>query len=74
MAYTSKDGNRPFEYASKISHTHIINDPTVSEFLRHGDIPKKAADVIIPEENIKIYKPASYNPITQIIAIDGGFE
>jgi len=74
MAYTSKDGNRPFEYASKISHTHIINDPTVSEFLRHGDIPKKAADVIIPEENIKIYKPASHNPITQIIAIDGGFE
>jgi len=74
MAYASKNGRRPAEYASKTSHTHIINDVTVSEFLKFGTIPKKASEINIPSANLVKFIPITGNPISEIIAIDGGFE
>ncbi len=74
MAYASKNGRRPSEYASKTSHTHVINDATVSEFLKFGSIPKKASEINIPSTNLVKFIPVQKNPISQIVAIDGGFE
>lgn len=74
MAYASKNGRRPAEYASKTSHTHVINDATVSEFLKYGSIPKKASEINIPSTNLVKFIPVLENPISQIVAVDGGFE
>ena len=74
MAYVSKKGRRPAEYASKSSHTHIINDGAVQEFLQHGNVPKKAEAINLPSENLLIFEPTGENPITHIVAIDGGYE
>ena len=57
MGYTSKNGRRPNEYASKSSHSYLINDPFVDEFLQK----------IINLNDIED------NPINYIIAIDGGY-
>ncbi len=48
MSYTSKDGRRPNEYASKSSHGYIIRDPEVSEFLDKCNLPKMADEVEVP--------------------------
>jgi len=74
MAYASKNGRRPAEYASKTSHTHVINDATVSEFLKFGSIPKKASEINIPSKNLVKFIPVLENLISQIVAVDGGFE
>jgi hypothetical protein len=74
MAYTSKNGRRPAEYASKSSHTQVINDIAVQEFLQHGNVPKKAEAIHLPVENLLKFEPTDENPITHIVAIDGGFE
>jgi len=74
MAYTSKNGRRPAEYASKSSHTQVINDIAVQEFLQHGNVPKKAEAIHLPVENLLKFEPTDANPITHIVAIDGGFE
>ena len=74
MAYVSKNGRRPAEFASKSSHTQVINNVTVQEFLQHGNVPKKAEAIHLPTENLLKYEPVSENPISHIVAIDGGFE
>ena len=74
MAYSSRQGRRPMEYASKASHMHIIKDAVVQEFLDACIIPKKAEDITIDDDQIFSFKPATKNPILNIIAIDGGFQ
>ncbi len=74
MAYSSRQGRRPIEYASKTSHIHIIKDTAVQSFLDQCIIPKKAEDVIIGEDQKFSFQPATSNPIMHIIAIDGGYE
>jgi len=74
MAYSSKNGRRPVEFASKSSHTQVINNAEVQEFLQHGNVPKKAEDIHIPSGNLLKFEPADDNPISHIVAIDGGFE
>ena len=74
MAYVSKNGRRPLEYASKSSHTHVITDPEVSQFLKFGSVPKKSQAIDVPEKNLVKFRPVERNPISHIIAVDGGFE
>ncbi len=72
MSYTSRNGRRPNEYASKSSHGYIIRDPEVSEFLDKCDLPKTAEDVDVPNNlQFELEIPA-VDPIKHIIAIDGG--
>ncbi|MDR3573071.1 MAG: hypothetical protein P4L50_04380 [Anaerolineaceae bacterium] len=73
MGYAKKKG-RPLEYASKSSHTQIINDPAVQSFLENGRVPKKADEIDLPAEGAYEFKPTTSNPIKNIIAIDGGYE
>lgn len=73
MAYISKRGRRPAEYASKSSHSHIINDPTVKSFLSNCYLPVSAENVVFQKEQNVKYEPSIENPIEHIIAVDGGY-
>ena len=73
MAYSSK-GGRPFEYASKAAHGHIINDPLVREFLENSELPKRAEEVSLSDHELLPYEPLLSNPIQHVIAIDGGYD
>jgi hypothetical protein len=74
MAYSSKQGKRPNEYASKTSHSHIVNDSSVISFLERCTIPKKNEEIEIHKEQLLNINPIIQNPILHIIAIDGGYE
>lgn len=72
MSYTSRNGRRPNEYASKSSHGHIIRDPEVSEFLDKCNLPKMADEVSIPANLLFSLNAVDNNPIKNIVAVDGG--
>src|SRR5579862_350823 len=73
MGYASRYGKRPFEYASKSAHGHVIKDAAVQEFLKECELPKTASAVSIPSQlTIPIGIEAS-NPIRHVIAVDGGY-
>lgn len=72
MSYTSRHGRRPNEYASKSSHTHIINDPEVVTFLSECNYPKDSEEILIDNSRIYKVKTPSNNPIKNVVAIDGG--
>ena len=73
MAYTSKRGRRPNENASKSSHSYVINDKTVQEFLKNCRLPKLASEVEIDDHVSFQLEPPLTNPIRYVIAIDGGY-
>ena len=73
MGYTSKHGRRPSEYASKSSHSHIINDNSLREFLNQCNLPKRAADVELNDCDRLTHKPVTTNLIRNVVAIDGGY-
>lgn len=72
MSYTSKNGRRPNEYASKTSHGYIIRDPEVSEFLDKCNLPKMADNVEVPANLQFSLEALENNPIKHIVAVDGG--
>lgn len=72
MSYSSKNGRRPNEYASKSSHGYIIRDPEVSEFLDKCDLPKMADEVDVPKNFQFSLEAIENNPIKHIVAVDGG--
>jgi hypothetical protein len=72
MSYTSRNGRRPSEYASKINHSHIISDPVIKGFLATCDYPKSSEEVKIDDRLIYTVKMVQENPIKNVIAIDGG--
>lgn len=74
MAYSSKNGRRPAEYASKSAHSQIVNDPSVREFLERCSLPKRAEEVSVSDHLEIPYEPVPDNPIRQVIAIDGGYD
>lgn len=73
MGYSSRRGHRPQENASKSSHSYIINDPTVSDFLCKCDLPKTAVDISLPQVLKLKIENVDKNPINYVIAIDGGY-
>jgi len=73
MGYVSRRGKRPFEYASKSSHSHIINDPSVMSFLNICNSPKTIDQVDFKKHHIVKLESVKNNPIRHIVAIDGSF-
>ena len=72
MSYISKHGKRPPELASKSSHSHIINDPAVVDYLHTCEFPKNSSEIQMNPDrlfNLNIVR----NPIKLVIAIDGGY-
>lgn len=72
MSYNNKYSYKPFEIASKSSHSNIINDKKVKSFLDKCRIPPFQE---IENTDIKEYflDDLIENPIKIIIAVDGGY-
>ena len=73
MSYGNEHSNKPFERASKVAHTNIINDSVVKEFLSTCRIPPFQDDIEEKDLSIQILEDVLNNPIKNIITIDGGF-
>jgi hypothetical protein len=73
MGYSNKHGKRPMEYASKASHSHLINDPEIQEFLKKCTFPSAPADATTLADLSIAVNQLKDNPIQHIIAIDGSF-
>ena len=72
MAYSSKDGRRPFEFASKSSHHHVINNSEVTALVSRLQAKPKAEEANF-KELTTIFEPVTSNPIHHVIAADGGY-
>ncbi len=73
MAYGNEFSNKPFERASKTSHTNIINDVIVKSFLSRCHLPRYAEEVDDQDIQEVMMEDPDYNPIKTIITIDGGY-
>lgn len=73
MSYSSSK-NRPYEWASKSQHTHIIKDDAVIEILRRCKFPSNQEDSISDiRKNVINIKSGFFSNIHQIVTIDGGY-
>ena len=72
MSY-SKSSGKPFEYASKISHRHIIADKDIQQYINKCVIPFEGKDVELNPSLLHDITYPTKNRIQNIIAIDGGY-
>jgi hypothetical protein len=70
MAYTSIRGRKPIERASKISHSNIIANDSVKQFLAECAVPHPAEGNTV-DALLKDVPPAPDQPIQAIVAVDG---
>ncbi len=70
MAYSQVKGRRPFERASKIAHSEILNNPTVQAFVRGCTLPAAPPGDALP--SLLQQLPKGDERITTVIAVDGG--
>lgn len=73
MSYGNDFSNKPFERASKSSHTNIINDVAVQTFLARCRIPPYHEDIKDQDIELHMLESIDENPIKNIITIDGGY-
>ncbi len=73
MAYSSKNGRRPDENASKISHSHIINDKDVKDFISNCAYPKSKEEIHLDPSLLVDIEYPKENKVDLIIAVDGGY-
>ncbi len=73
MSYGNDYSNKPFERASKTSHTNIINDTTVQSFLSKCKIPPYHEEIDDKDIELLMLEEPTKNPIKNIITIDGGY-
>lgn len=70
MGYSQAKGRRPFERASKIAHTEVLNNPVVQEFVKGcglPDVPDRA-DLLASLQEI----PRGTGRVKNVVAVDGG--
>jgi hypothetical protein len=70
MAYGQIKGRKPFERASKIAHTEILNNPEVQQFVQSCTLPDAPAKAHL--ESLQKSLPDSPSRIEHVIAVDGG--
>jgi len=71
---TTSRSHKPNEWAAKVNHTQIINDPFIKKFIEGCDFPKKTSDIEIDDESIfHSLDENIHNPIKHILAVDGGY-
>lgn len=71
MAYTSR-GFKPIEMASKSSHSNIIKNEYLKDFISKCELPRTREDLKDYNFDFTEVLDFSKNPIKHIIAIDGG--
>ncbi len=72
MAY-SGTGKRGFELASKASHSFVINDKEVQEFLSNCEYPKEKEEIELNPALVIDIDYSKENSIKHIIAVDAGY-
>lgn len=70
MAYN--EGRRPPEYASKISHSHIIKDQAVIDLLERCTFQEIDSEDAFKDIEPLNQKEVGHNPIKRVLAADGG--
>lgn len=71
---TTSRGRKPDEWASKVNHTHIINDPIVKKYLDNCSYPKDVTEEDKDKVRGLIHSVEDVdNPIEHILAVDGGY-
>mgnify|MGYP000163544840 CR=1 FL=1 len=70
MSYGNDYSNKPFERASKTSHTNIINDAAVQSFLSKCKIPPYFEEVDDKDVELHMLEELDENPIKNIITIE----
>ena len=73
MSYGNDYSNKPFERASKTSHTNIINDTTFQSFLSKCKIPPYHEEIDDKDIELHMLEELIENPIKNIITVDGGY-
>jgi hypothetical protein len=73
MGYSSRHGKKPQELASKSAHSHVIADPLVKAYLEQCRLPLDVEQVKLQGDVLHKVEAIS-NPITHVIAIDGGIQ
>lgn len=71
MSYS--EGKRPYERASKSSHSHIINDADVKDFLSNCILPSSGEDIDVAEISHELME-TPVDEVKGVIAIDGGYQ
>jgi len=70
MPYRQVRGRRPFERASKIAHTEIINNPAVRDFVENCQLPDPPSEAELRDLLVEI--PPASDRLKAVIAVDGG--
>jgi hypothetical protein len=70
MGYSQVRGRKPFERASKIAHTEVLNNPAVQEFVQGCTLPDAPAGGVL--QSLLQPLPGGDGRVKAIIAIDGG--
>lgn len=70
MAYGQIKGRKPFERASKIAHTEILNNPDVKTFVAGCTLPSAPPGAQL--DSLQNPLPSSESRIKAVIAVDGG--
>jgi hypothetical protein len=70
MGYAQVKGRKPYERASKIAHSEILNNPEVQAFVEGCTVPSEPKDGDI--ENLQKPLPDVTSRIEHVIAVDGG--
>lgn len=71
---TTSRSHKPNEWAAKVNHTHLINDPFIQDFVKACKFPKGSSE--IDESDMGQFQDLEKNianPIKHIIAVDGGY-
>ncbi|NUZ11880.1 hypothetical protein HUZ36_13920 [Pseudoalteromonas sp. McH1-7] len=73
MSYDAK-GNRPFQWAGKSQHTHVINDPFVQELMKRCKFPSTNEEATndVRDHSFEVLEGGS-RTLSTIVTVDGGY-
>ena len=71
---TTSRSRKPNEWAAKINHTHIINDPYIKQFLQNCSFPDTVADIAdLDIECLASLDTDGKSTLQHILAVDGSY-
>jgi hypothetical protein len=71
---TTSRSHKPNEWAAKVNHSHLINDPFIKDFISNCEFPSDASE--LKESDLALVDSLDKdisNPIKYILAVDGGY-
>ena len=71
---TTSRSHKPNEWAAKVNHSHLINDPFIKDFIANCEFPSDASE--LQESDLVLVDSLDKdiaNPIKYILTVDGGY-